>query len=381
MTDSFSSRYAALVASGKIEADPAQAELARHYIALDQRLTERLLARKSSSLGWLFAKKAKVTSVRGLYVHGEVGRGKTMLMDLFFGLATEERKRRAHFHVFMADIHGRVHRVRREIQEGRRKGDDPIVPVADEIASETRLLCFDEFAVTDIADAMILGRLFTRLFEKGVVVVATSNVAPDDLYRDGINRGHFLPFIALLKKHVEVVRLAARTDFRLEKLAQAPVYVTPLGPVADAAMDAAWTRLTGVSRGAPTTLPVQGREVVVPQAEKGVARFDFEDLCARPLGPGDYLALAHSFHTVVIDHVPVLDEARRNEAKRFITLIDALYDGHVKLVLSAAAEPEGLYTADTGTEAFEFARTASRLVEMRSEDYLSKPHRAFIAET
>ncbi len=372
--------YRGLVARGEIEDDPAQRALVARLDALAARLAESRLARKGSALGWIFGRKA-AEPVRGLYIHGDVGRGKTMLMDLFFGLAPVAERRRAHFHDFMADTHGRVHRMRQAIQDGSRKGDDPIVPVADAIADETRLLCFDEFAVTDIADAMILGRLFTRLFERGVVVVATSNVAPDDLYRDGINRGHFLPFVALLKAHVEVVRLAARTDFRLEKLSTAPVYVTPLGAAADAAMDAAWTRLTGVSRGNPTTLAVQGREVTVPQAEKGVARFRFEELCARPLGPGDYLAVAHAFHTVVIDRIPVMDEAKRNEAKRFITLIDALYDGHVKLVCSAAAEPDALYRAETGTEAFEFARTASRLVEMRSEDYLARPHRAFIAET
>jgi len=374
--------YDRLIASGEIEDDPAQRALVERLDALNARLATRRLARKSSSLGWLFGKRDRAAEeVRGLYVHGDVGRGKTMLMDLFFSVAASERKRRAHFNDFMADVHARVFQAREAMRTGAMKEEDPIHIVARQIADETELLCFDEFSVTDIADAMILGRLFTQLFAKGVIMVATSNVAPDDLYRGGLNRDHFLPFIDLLKQRVEVVRLGARTDYRQEKTQRLRVYLTPLGREADAAMDEAWSRLTEDAPGQPTTLSVLGRDVLVPKAARGVARFDFADLCGRPLGPSDYLSIAHAFDTVMIDHVPVLDGTKRNEAKRFITLIDALYDGHVKLVVSAADEPDRLYRGDTGTEAFEFARTASRLTEMRSQDYSNLAHRGFIAET
>lgn len=382
LTSLVADAYQRKVANGEVQDDPAQRALVAKFDELNRRLATRRLASKSSSLGWLFGKRgASVESLRGLYIHGEVGRGKTMLMDLFFEHADAEKKRRAHFNDFMADVHRRVFHVREAIKAGDIRGDDPIPIIAQEIAAETLLLCFDEFSVTDIADAMILGRLFTQLFAKGVIMVATSNVAPDDLYRGGLNRDHFLPFIALLKRHVEVVRLGARTDYRQEKLDRAPVYLAPLDPSADAALDAAWLRLTGTESGEATALSVLGREVVVPQAHRGVARFDFADLCDQPLGPSDYLAIAHNFETVLIDHVPVMDQNRRNEAKRFITLIDALYDSHVKIVVSAAAEPNGLYLAEDGTEAFEFARTASRLTEMRSQDYLKQHHRAVIVET
>jgi len=374
--------YERRVADGEIEGDPAQRALVAKLDRLNEHLATRRLAHKGSSLGWLFGKRQREReTVRGLYVHGAVGRGKTMLMDLFFAEAVPERKRRAHFNDFMADVHARVFRVREAIKAGTLKADDPIVPVAEDIVRETELICFDEFSVTDIADAMILGRLFTRLFEAGVVMVATSNVAPDDLYRGGLNRDHFLPFIKLLKAQTEVVELGARTDYRREKLEQLPVYLTPLGPETGAAIDTAFARLTAGGTPQPTTLSVLGRDLQVPAAAQGVARFDFADLCARPLGPSDFLAIAHAFNTVVIDHIPVMDESRRNEAKRFITLVDALYDGHVRIIVSAAAEPDELYRASEGTEAFEFARTASRLTEMRSLDYQKAPHKGFIVET
>jgi cell division protein ZapE len=284
------------------------------------------------------------------------------------------RKRRAHFHEFMADVHERVHAWRQKLKRGEVQGDDPIAPVAAAIAEEAWLLCFDEFHVTDIADAMILGRLFTRLFEHGVVVIATSNVAPDDLYRDGLNRDLFLPFIAQLRERMTVVRLDARTDFRLEKLAGAPIWYVPADAAADAAMDQAWRRLTGGLHGAAHEVSNKGRVIHVPRAAMGVARFSFADLCERPLGALDYLKLAHEFHTVLIDRIPVMDFPRRNEAKRFITLIDTLYDQAVKLVASSEAEPDALYQAENGNEAMEFKRTASRLIEMRSESYLALPH-------
>jgi cell division protein ZapE len=374
MLDSVSARYAALVAEGRIEADPAQDAAVRRLAALERRIAQQRLARKSSSLGWLFGRSGKPDPIKSLYIHGSVGRGKTMLADLFFEASPVARKRRAHFHEFMADVHERVHGIRTRQKNGDAAGEDAILTAASEIAEETWLLCFDEFHVTDIADAMILGRLFTRLFERGVVVVATSNVAPHDLYKDGLNRSLFLPFIAQLEAHMDVIELDARTDFRLEKLVRGKVWHVPADAVADAALDAAWSRITLGHEGAPMDLTVKGHALHVPRAAHGAARFSFRELCGQPLGAADYLRIAHEFHTLVIDHVPVMDFARRNEAKRFITLIDTLYDNAVKLVASAEAPPHRLYVADEGVERMEFERTASRLIEMGAQSYLALPH-------
>jgi len=375
MAISISARYAELVAAGEIERDPQQEALARRLDRLNERLETHRLARKSSSLGWFFGTREKSEQpLKGLYIHGDVGRGKTMLMDLFFAASAVRRKRRAHFHEFMADVHDRVYAYRQKIKSGEFANGDPLGRVAGDIADESWLLCFDEFHVTDIADAMILGRLFTALFERGVIVVATSNVDPDELYRDGLNRALFLPFIALLRQHMDVVRLAARTDFRLQKLASVKVWHVPADAAADRALDAAWRRLALGADGGPVELMVKGHVLHVPRAAHGVARFSFAELCERPLGAIDYLRLAHDFHAIVLDRVPVMDYAQRNEAKRFIALIDTLYDHAVKLVASAAADPAELYRATDGYEALEFHRTASRLIEMGSQDYLALPH-------
>src|SRR5205085_7981279 len=332
------------------------------------------LSRKSSQLGWLFARNEPKGPIRGLYIHGDVGRGKTMLMDLFFAVSEMKRKRRAHFHEFMGDVHERIHVFRQKIKSGEVPDSDPIAHTAAALAEEAWLLCFDEFHVTDIADAMILGRLFTRLFEAGVVVVATSNVEPDELYKDGLNRALFLPFIALLHQHMDVVRLEAPKDFRLEKLSAQPVWYVPADEDAEVALDNAWQRLTGMLSGEPCDIAAKGRAIRVPEAAKGVARFSFRQLCEQPLGASDYLRIAREFHTLIIEGIPVMNYPQRNEAKRFIALIDTLYDNSVKVVASAQAEPPSLYLATDGYEANEFRRTASRLIEMRSGEYLALPH-------
>ncbi len=380
MSISIAMQYAARVAAGKIERDAAQEVVVARLAELEGRLSEHRLARKASSLGWLFGARGRSAApVKGLYLHGEVGRGKTMLMDLFFEASPVVRKRRVHFHEFMAEVHERVFVLRQKAKIGAIGGEDPIMLAADAIAQETWLLCFDEFHVTDIADAMILGRLFKRLFELGIVVVATSNVPPNELYKDGLNRALFLPFIALIEEHMEVLRLSARADFRLEKLAGAPVWYMPADTAAEQALDDAWARLTAGHAGHPIDLEVKGRTVRVPRAAMGVARFSFHELCEQPLAAPDYLRIAHEFHTVVLGRIPVMNYERRNEAKRFIILIDTFYDNAVKLVASAAAEPDALYRAGDGFEAQsfeaqEFKRTASRLIEMRSQTYLALPH-------
>ena len=374
MPVTISAHHAALVAAGRIERDPAQQAAVAKLSEIEDKLATHHLASKSSSLGWMFASRKTQAPVKGLYLHGGVGRGKTMLMDLFFESSAVPRKRRVHFHEFMAEMHERVHFFRTRMKSGEGNGEDAVLLAASAIAQDAWLLCFDEFHVTDIADAMILGRLFTKLFENGVVVVATSNVEPDDLYKDGLNRGLFIPFISMLKQHMDVMRVDARTDFRLEKLVKGKVWYVPDDAAAAAALDDAWSRLALDNDGGPATLMVKGHPVHVPKATFGAARFSFHDLCEQPLGAADYLRIAHEYHTIVLDHVPVMRYETRNAAKRFIALIDTLYDNSVKLIASAQAAPHELYRADEGYEAFEFDRTASRLIEMGSQSYLSLPH-------
>ncbi|MGH6870637.1 MAG: cell division protein ZapE [Rhizomicrobium sp.] len=349
-------RYRALVKSGALKPDAAQEAAARKLQVLGQ-----ALARYRPGRSLLFGQR---TAPRGLYLWGDVGRGKSLLMDLFFENSHVKKKERIHFNAFMTSVHARIH------AERQAHGEDPIPPVARALA--TTLLCFDEFQVSDVADAMILGRLFRELFTLGTMVVATSNSPPGRLYEGGLNRQLFLPFIAMLEERLETVELDGGTDYRMLRMSGLDVYITPLGPEAGARMDAAWLRLTDTARGEPQTLRVLGRALIVPQAAKGVARFGFDDLCAQPLAAADYLAIARHFHTLLIDDIPELGPQMRDRARRFIVLIDTLYDESVKLICSAGAEPHALYVAGDGAEAFR--RTASRLVEMRSAEYLRRGH-------
>ena len=363
MQDGPLQRYRQMVFKGELAPDTAQ-ELAAEMLQL---LANRLAHYSEPGLGNLlpFARRRR-TAPEGLYLYGGVGRGKTMLLDLFFETVHYAPKRRVHFQEFMAEAH-------EAIERGRKAAADPIGSAAAEIGNDAALLCFDEFEVTDIADAMILGRLFQHLFVSNVVIVATSNTAPRGLYRDGLNRQLFTPFIRLIEERMETYELESAKDYRLEKLQGSDLYLTPADARAEAAMDVSFRKLTGRERGEPATLNHKGRSIVVPQAALGVARFTFADLCAAPLGSLDYQRIAHAYHTLMIEEIPVLGPEQRNEARRLITLIDVLYDNGVGLIASAAAEPHALYVDGTGAESF--ARTASRLMEMRSEAYLAERHK------
>jgi cell division protein ZapE len=296
-----------------------------------------------------------------------------MLMDLFFDDAPVAKKRRVHFHEFMLEVHDRLHRRREELAtKGAPPEADTIVPIARAIAQETRLLCFDEFQVTNIADAMILGRLFETLFEEGLTVVATSNRAPDDLYRNGLQRDRFLPFIELLKQRLEILELGGGRDYRMDRIRELDVYLTPLGAWAAAKLDEAFRTLSGGADGEPRVLRTQGRDVPVPRAAPGVAMADYMDWCARPMGAADFLCIADHFHTVILAGIPKMGPDSQDKAARFVTMIDSFYERKVKFICSAAASPEKLYTEGDG--AFEFQRTVSRLMEMQSPDYLALPH-------
>ncbi len=369
MPTSVRTAYRERLAAGSIKPDAAQ-EAALSALS---RLEGDLNATAEPAFRSFFRKPS---AVKGVYLWGPVGRGKSMLMDLFFDSAPVARKRRAHFHEFMAQVHGLIGAWRkgdagaRKAKFGQFRGDDPIVPTAELIAEDARLLCFDELHVTDIADAMILGRLFEALFARGVVMVATSNRPPDDLYKDGLNRQLFTPFIEMLKEKMELVGVRGPVDFRLDRLKAGRVWFTPIDPDNERQFDALWADMLDGSPETGATVEVLGRKLVLPRASGGLLRASFASLCLQALGPQDYLAIAERFHTVFLEDIPAMKPERRDAAKRFATLIDALYEADAKLVALAAAEPDGLYPSGDG--AFEFERTASRLHEMRSKTYLER---------
>lgn len=359
--------YEKRLADGRLTPDPSQVPVVEALARL-----EIALGRKGLFGGLL----GGPPEVRGVYLWGPPGRGKSILMDLFYACAPERRKKRAHFHAFMARVHGLIRQWREGDAEARKavfgqwKGDDPIKPVAELIASEARLLCFDELQVTDIADALILGRLFEALFEQKVVLAVTSNRAPDQLYLNGINRELFLPFIDLIEARCEVVSVAGARDWRLDRLMGDRVWFTPPDEAARAGFEALWADLKGEQEECPAHLTVQGREVVIERTDGGLARATFADLCRRALGPQDYLAIAERFHTLFLEDVPVLGPEKQQEARRFVTLIDALYEAGTRLVTLAEAPPEALYRKGVG--AFEFERTVSRLNEMAGAEWLAR---------
>jgi len=353
--------YDTRVAEGLLRPDPAQ----REVLLLLEELREKLEDRPAKPSGFLgrFFKPVVPEGVRGLYLWGGVGRGKSMLMDLFFAHAGIARKRRVHFHAFMQEIQSGLH-------EARKSGvDDALKPVAEAVIRDVSLLCFDEMQITDITDAMIVGRLFEMLFEAGVVIVTTSNRPPEDLYKDGLNRQLFLPFIDILNTKLKVHEITSLTDYRQHRLEGERTYFAPANAESRRAIDELWRDLTG-GKSEELVLEVKGREVHLPRYWAGMARAEFWDLCGQPLGPADYLALVGAVKLLVLENVPRLDSSKFNEAKRFVTLIDSLYEARTRLIMSAEEEPERLYLEGAGS--FEFERTASRLREMQSADWGSE---------
>ena len=372
MTSALRAAYESRIADGSIRPDPVQAQALEELIRLEGDLAEE------EPEGGILAllRRQKAVPPKGVYLVGSVGRGKSMLMDLFYETSEVEKKRRTHFHVFMGEIHRLIDAWRkgdrntRRTRFGQHKGDDPIPPIADVVAEQARLLCFDEFQVTDIADAMILGRLFEALFAHGVVLVATSNRYPDDLYLNGLNRQLFLPFIGLLKSKAEVVSVNGPHDYRLDRLRAAGTWFSPVDAEHAGAFETLWKESIWPEDDDGETMEVLGRKIRFPHAAGGLVRATFPELCSVALGPNDYVALADRFHTVFLERLPQLTPTRREEARRLVILIDALYEAHTRLVMLAEAEPQKLYPEGQG--AFEFERTASRLQEMRSADWLQE---------
>lgn len=368
---------AARRAAGEIHADPVQEKVVLRLQAIHDQLAAMADAQPVKTgflarLGLGHAPKPP-EGPHGLYIWGSVGRGKSMLMDLFFADAPVAKKRRVHFHEFMLEVQARLHRRREELAaKGAPPESDTIVPIGKEIAAETRLLCFDEFQVTNIADAMILGRLFETLFEEGITVIATSNRAPDDLYKNGLQRDRFLPFIELVKQRLEVLELGGSQDYRMGRLREFDLYLTPLGAWATTKLDEAFRALSNGADGERRVLRTQGRNVEVPRAAPGVAMAHFMDWCARPMGAADFLCIADNFHTVIVAEIPRMGPDSQDKAVRFVTMIDTFYEKKVKFVCSAAANPGGLYPEGDGS--FEFQRTVSRLMEMQSPEYLNLEH-------
>ncbi|MBU1385416.1 MAG: AFG1 family ATPase [Alphaproteobacteria bacterium] len=371
MPSKISRAYQKRLADGRLTPDPSQVPVVEALSRL-----EIELARKGPLGGLFGGLLGGPPEVRGVYLWGPPGRGKSILMDLFYACVPEPRKKRAHFHAFMARVHGLMRQWRegdaaaREAVFGQSKGDDPIAPVAALIASEARLLCFDELQVTDIADALILGRLFEALFEQKVVLAVTSNRAPDQLYLNGINRELFLPFVDLIEARCEVVSVAGARDWRLDRLMGDRVWFAPPDEAARAGFEALWADLKGEQEECPAHLKVLGRDVVIERTDGGLARATFAQLCGSALGPQDYLAIAERFQTLFVEDIPVLGAAKQQEARRFVTLIDALYEAGTRLVALAGAPPEALYRKGVG--AFEFERTVSRLNEMAGAEWLAR---------
>ncbi len=382
--------YRALIQAGELKPDPDQAKAVAALERLHRELIDYPVIENKGNgfsfrwpaglLRWLGSNKL---APQGIYLYGGVGRGKSMLMDLFYVVAPISSKRRVHFHEFMLDIHARLKEwhdlsVQKRAQHGSRAGDDdPLPSIARKIAREATLLCFDELQVTDIADAMVLTRLFDELFAQGVIVVATSNRPPDDLYKNGLNFQRFFPFIVQIKEKLDIIPLDGPVDYRYNRLQSAQTYYFPINAETTAQLSATFFRLTDRrvedrAKVPSETLNVQGRTLLVPKAARGVAVFSFKRLCANPLGPGDYLAIARTYHTVIMVAIPQLSKEKSDETKRFITFIDALYEYNVKFLCSAAVPLQSLYTE--GGVSFEFERTISRLMEMQSEDYLTKGH-------
>lgn len=371
--------YCAMLADGRLKPDPGQEEIAAELQALSDKLAGYRPApvAEGGFGGWLdrlrFGRAEAPKPPRGIYIWGDVGRGKSMLMDLFHDTLPIRAKRRIHFHAFMREVHEQLHAMRRA-PHTYAKDDmtDPLATIARLIAHDLWVLCLDELEVRDIGDAMIVGRLFAALIELGVVVVTTSNRPPKDLYKDGLQREKFVPFIDLLVSRLDVRHLSAERDYRLGRLRGARIYLTPLGPETDAELERVFVEISGSNTPRPDSIRVKGREVAVPRAAGCVAWFGFDDLCSRALGPTDYMEIAARYHAVVLAGIPRMTADRAPAARRFVTLVDVLYDHRVKLIASAEVPPERLYEGAEG--GFEFQRTVSRLIEMQAEDYVGSPH-------